>query len=149
MFLNKLDSNEDMHSIISKVKETLDALGELKSQIKNLKGIYKDKDSHIGMFVKLEKAIELRKAESALQDEERLFKTYYGDLYKHTSTDWDEIKQHIENKKKFDNLIVGRNLPKEFCKAIATNLADRESMTTKIDAISGMVSKVKERCRNY
>ena len=144
LFLNKLDSNEDMPGIISKVKETLDALGELKAQIKNLKGIYKDKDSHIGMFVKLEKAIELRKAESALQDEERLFKTYYGDLYKHTSTDWDEIKQHIENKKNFNNLIVSRNLPKEFYKAVATNLADRESMTTKIDAISGIVSKVKE-----
>lgn len=144
LFLNKLDSNEDMHSIISKVKETLEALGELKAQIKNLKGIYKDKDSHIGMFVKLEKAIELRKAESALQDEERLFKTYYGDLYKHTSTDWDEIKQHIENKKNFDNLIVGRNLPKEFCKAVATNLSDRESLASKIDAISGIVSKVKE-----
>jgi len=144
LFLNKLDSNEDMHSIISKVKETLDALGELKAQIKNLKGIYKDKDSHIGMSVKLEKAIELRKAESTLQDEERLFKTYYGDLYKDTSTDWDEIKQHIENKKNFDNLIVGRNLPKEFCKAVATNLADRESTTSRIDAISEIVSKVKE-----
>lgn len=61
-----------------------------------------------------------------------------------TGTDWDEIKQHIENKKNFDNLIVGRNLPKEFCKAVATNLADRESMSSKIDAISGIVSKVKE-----
>ena len=144
IFLNKMDSNEDMHSIISGVKKTLDAVEELQAQIKNLKGMYKDKDSHIDMLVKLEKVIELRKAESALKNEEHLFKTYYGDLYKYTSTDWDEIKQHIENKKNFDNLIIGRSLAAEFCKAIATGLVNRELMTSKIDAISGTVSKVKD-----
>ncbi len=144
VFLNKLDSNEDLHGIISKLKETLATAGELKRQIKNLKGIYKNKDSHIDMFVKLEKAIELRKAESALRNEERLFKTYYGDLYKYTATDWNAIKQHIENKKNFDNLIVGKNLPEEFCKTVATNMTDREIMTLKINAISRIVSKAKE-----
>lgn len=144
ILLNKLDSNEDIHSIIDKVKEILDTVGELKTQIKNLKRIYKDKDSHINMFVKLEKAIELRKAESALQGEERLFKTYYGDLYKYTATDWNEIKQHIENKRTFDNLIVGKNLPEKFCKAVATSLTDRETIISKINTINGIVSKVKE-----
>lgn len=136
LFLNKLDSNEDMHSIISKVKETLDALGELKAQIKNLKGIYKDKDSHIGLFVKLEKAIELRKAESVLQEEENLFKTYYGDSYKYTSTDWDEIKQHIANKKEFDNLTSGKNISEQFLQAIATNSEKRTDITSKIENIA-------------
>ena len=133
IFLDKLNSNEDLSAVISKIKNTLESVGDLKAQIKDLNGIYKDKDSHVSMFVKLEKAMELLAAESVLQEEENLFKTYYGDLYKYTSTDWDEIKQHIANKKEFDNLTSGKNISEQFLQAIATNSEKRTDITSKVE----------------
>lgn len=138
IFLNKLDSNEDLSVIISKIKNVLESVGELRTQIKELKSIYKDKDSHIGMFVKLEKAMDLINAESVLQNEEGLFKTFYGDLYKYTSTDWNEVKKHVANKKEFDSLVSGRNLPENFCQTIAISPEKRTTITSKI----GIIEKI-------
>ncbi len=135
IFINKLNPNEDLSAVISKTKGILESVGELKFQLKELKSIYKDKDSHIGVFVKLEKAIDFINAASVLQSEEGLFKTYYGDLYQYTATDWDEIKKHIASKKEFDSLVSGRNLPENFCRAIATRYENRTSIASKFNII--------------
>ncbi|MBQ3054180.1 MAG: DUF3320 domain-containing protein [Clostridia bacterium] len=135
LFLNKLNSNEDLTDVISKIKSALETVGELQSQIKELKGIYKDTDSHVGIFVKLEKAIELRSSEDVLKNEEQLFKSYYADLYNYTSTDWNEIKKHIDNKKEFDRLVSTSNIPKHFLRTIATHSDKRIYITTKTENI--------------
>lgn len=144
LFLNKLNSDDNLISIISRVQEILKEIGELKAQVKGLKSIYKDKDSQISIFTKLEKAIEFKNAEKILQDEEKLFKTYYDDLYQYTLTDWNEIKEHIRNKKNFDDLATAKNLSYDFCKTLATCPKERSLLISKIDKINEIILKIKD-----
>ena len=142
IFLNKLNADKDLTTVISKIKEAVESVGELKEQIKELKAIYKDADPNVGMFTKLEKAIELKNAECVLQDEEHLFKTYYGDLYKFTSTDWEEIKKHIANKKEFDELTSEKNLTEQFLRAIATLPGKRTSIASKTETVEKSLADI-------
>jgi superfamily I DNA and/or RNA helicase/very-short-patch-repair endonuclease len=143
-FVNPLSFSNELSATIETINCIIKTINEIAEYKKQLNSLCAQGEIYDDIFSKLGFIVQTQDSEKALHENDELCRMYYGELYEFEATDWNAIKQHVQNKKIYSELIKSIEISGDIARNIAINSKFNGAFSMRINELKEISSNIKE-----